>query len=210
MCNAFGYLAPVTKLAETFRELRIPLRFDTPGPPNLGERDPIRPTEPVPTVRADGEHGALFAQLKWGFAPPRPKTPPVINFRSEGRRFGTGTRALILASWFYEFTGDRYPKTRWRFTKRSVDGSNGAEDPFAIAGFIRAAGGADAKGVPWPESITMLTVEPGPDVAPIHNRQVAVIERSAWGAWLFGEADAASALLRPSAAGTFEVKTSQS
>ena len=203
MCNAFGYLAPVAKLAETFRELRIPLRFDTPGPPNLGERDPIRPTEPVPLVRADVGEGALFTQLRWGFAPPRPKTPPVINFRSEGRRFASGSRALILASWFYEFTGDRYPKTRWRFTKHDADGE--VEDPFAIAGLIRPAGGRDAKGEPWPESVTMLTLEPGPDVAPIHGRQVAVLDRASWVAWLHGSADEAGALLRPSPAGAFTV-----
>ena len=30
---------------------------------------------------------------------------------------------------------------------------------------------------------TILTTEPGPDVAPIHNRQVVVLERADWLAW---------------------------
>jgi len=34
------------------------------------------------------------------------------------------------------------------------------------------------------EAFTLLTTEPGPDVAPIHDRQVVVLERSNWSAWL--------------------------
>lgn len=30
----------------------------------------------------------------------------------------------------------------------------------------------------------MLTMEPGPDVAPYHDRQIVILERSAWAAWL--------------------------
>ena len=32
--------------------------------------------------------------------------------------------------------------------------------------------------------ITLLTTEPSPDVAPIHDRQMVVLERSDWSAWL--------------------------
>ena len=34
------------------------------------------------------------------------------------------------------------------------------------------------------EAFTLLTTEPGPDVAPIHNRQVVVLDRADWAAWL--------------------------
>ncbi len=34
------------------------------------------------------------------------------------------------------------------------------------------------------DAFTILTSEPGPDVAPIHNRQVVVLDRSDWLAWL--------------------------
>lgn len=204
MCNAYGLRAPVHKIAETFSDLRIPLRFKAGAAPNLAERDPVRPTETAPVVRADGADGAVLTELRWGLAPARPKAGPVINFRSEGRSFAAESRALILASWFYEFTGDRYPKTRWRFTKAGADGVE--EDPFAIAGVLRAAGGVDAKGEPWPASFSLLTVEPGPDVAPIHTRQIVILERADWRAWLHGEAPEASALLRPSPAGTLSVR----
>ena len=34
------------------------------------------------------------------------------------------------------------------------------------------------------EAFTLLTMEPGPDVAPIHNRQMVVLERPDSLAWL--------------------------
>ena len=46
------------------------------------------------------------------------------------------------------------------------------------------------------DAFTLLTTEPGPDVAPIHNRQIVVLERSAWLAWL-DLTRAESELLRP-------------
>jgi len=30
----------------------------------------------------------------------------------------------------------------------------------------------------------MLTMEPGPDIAPYHDRRIVVLERDAWGDWL--------------------------
>jgi putative SOS response-associated peptidase YedK len=34
------------------------------------------------------------------------------------------------------------------------------------------------------EAFTLLTTEPSPDVAPIHDRQMVVLERVDWLAWL--------------------------
>jgi putative SOS response-associated peptidase YedK len=50
----------------------------------------------------------------------------------------------------------------------------------------------------------MLTCEPGPDVAPIHNRQIVVLERSEWSAWLNPET-AEQDLLKPSPPGSLTV-----
>lgn len=191
MCNDYANRVPFNAYREAFRQTRIPLV--RPGPeaaPNLEPRDDIRPTDPAPVIRpTDG--GVEMVQLKWGFAPGRPKAPPVINFRSEGRRFGSG-RCLVPASAFYEFTGAKYPKQKWRFT---VVG----EDWFCLAGLWRPAGEG------WPESFTLLTVAPGPDIAPYHDRQVAVLDRGDWEAWLDPDADGAP-LLRPAPVGTLAVE----
>jgi putative SOS response-associated peptidase YedK len=53
------------------------------------------------------------------------------------------------------------------------------------------------------ERFTLLTTEPGPDMAPYHNRQVVVLARGAWADWLEGASEAE--LLRPGPAGSLRV-----
>ena len=54
-------------------------------------------------------------------------------------------------------------------------------------------------------AFTMLTCEPGPDVAPIHNRQIVVLDRSKWAAWLNSQT-AEKDLLKPSPPGSLKVE----
>jgi putative SOS response-associated peptidase YedK len=130
--------------------------------------------------------------MRWGFVNDAPKAGPVTNFRSEGRRFANGDdrgRCLIPATAFYEFTGNRSPKTRWRFTA--------AGQPwFCLAGLWRRHPEAG-------ERFTLLTTEPGPDMAPYHNRQVVLVPRDRWADWLAGAPEAD--LLTPAPAGTLKV-----
>jgi len=55
------------------------------------------------------------------------------------------------------------------------------------------------------EAFTLLTTAPGPDVAPIHDRQMVVLERSDWSAWLEQTGNEAD-LLRPLPAGSLRVE----
>lgn len=189
MCNDYGNRVPYSVYVEEFSQIRIPVRFPTAAP-NLEPRDDIWPTEVAPIIRRCGE-GVELAQIRWGFAPSRPKAPPVINFRSEGRRFANG-RCLVPASHFYEFKGAKSPKEKWKFTKTG-------EDWFCFAGLWRP--GTDS----GPEAFTLLTTEPGPDVAPIHNRQMVVLERADWMAWL-DLTRPESDLLKPLPAGRLKVE----
>jgi putative SOS response-associated peptidase YedK len=193
MCNDFANRVAYREIVEAFSHLKLPVISPAPDrAPNLEPRDDIRPTDPAPVVRPV-EGGVELAELRWGFAPSRPKTPPVINFRSEGRRFATG-RCLVPATAFYEFTGNRYPKTKWRFSLRD-------EPWFCMVGLWRASDGPGG-----PEALfTLLTTAPGPDIAPYHNRQVAVLERADWAAWIGGDA-APEGLLRPLPAGRLRVE----
>lgn len=195
MCNSFAARLNFTQLVEAFARAGRPIL--KPGPeaaPNLPPLDEVRPTDEAPVVRAFGD-GAELTPLRFGFAPARPKAGPVINYRSEGREFRQG-RALVPVSAFYEFTGDRYPKTRWAFTP----GPGLRRAPFlCLAALWRPARDA------WPESFTLLTAEPGPDVAPYHDRGVIPLPPEAWAAWLDpANADAAT-LLRPSPEGALAV-----
>ena len=180
MCNDYGNHVPYSAYVAAFSQIRIPFVAQQ-NAPNLEPRDDIWPTEQAPVIRRAGK-GVELAQLKWGLDPGRPKAAPVINFRSEGRRFANG-RCLVPASHFFEFTGARSPKAKWKFTLAG-------EDWFCFAGLWRSSRkGGDA--------FTILTTAPGPDVAPIHNRQVVVLGRAAWMAWLDltrSEADLPAAL----------------
>ena len=69
---------------------------------------------------------------------------------------------------------------------------------LGIAGLVR-----DAPGIG--EAFTMLSTEPGADIAPYHNRQVAVLPMADWRRWLDYSA-AAKDLLEPAPAGTLKVQ----
>ncbi|MGO1076444.1 SOS response-associated peptidase family protein [Inquilinus sp. CA228] len=79
-----------------------------------------------------------------------------------------------MADGFYEFADPADPakkrKDKWLFTR--------AGQPwFCIAGIWRTAPDVG-------EAFTMLTTAPGPDIAPYHDRQVAILDRADWAAWL--------------------------
>lgn len=189
MCNDFGNRIPYSDYLAAFSETRIPVRWPSAAP-NLQPRDDIWPTEPAPIVRRLEDGSFEFSVLRWGFPPAKPKGPPIINFRSEGRRFPVG-RCLVPASHFFEFTGKKSPKAKWKFTKAG-------EEWFCFAGLWR----------PMPDSgaaFTLLTTTPGPDVEPIHNRQMIVLEREDWGGWL-NLSKPEAALLQPLPAGSLQVE----
>jgi putative SOS response-associated peptidase YedK len=191
MCNDFANRIPYHDVTDALRTLGIAAELPD-GAPNLEPRDDIRPTDRAPVIAALDSGGAAFRQMRWGFRPARPKGAPVINFRAEGRRFGAG-RCLVPASAFYEFTGRSYPKTKWRFTVADADW-------FCLAGLWRPRAAADGS-----DAFTLLTVAPGPDIAPYHDRQVVVLDRSDWQRWLDPRVEAAD-LLQPSPAGLLAVE----
>jgi putative SOS response-associated peptidase YedK len=194
MCNDYGNRIAYSAYVEEFSHQKIPvLRPEAGAIPNLEPRDEIWPSEVAPVVRAF-ENGVEIVQLPWGLAPGRPKAPLVINMRSEGRNFLNG-RCLVPASHFFEFTGRKSPKTRWRFTLKE-------HDWFCFAGLI---GRAPAKEGEAGAAFTLLTCAPGPDTAPYHDRQPVVLPRERWAAWLDPSVPAGE-VLGPLPAGSLEVR----
>ena len=194
MCASYEARFSVTELVVAFSRTGCPLRFPQ-GLPNIEPVDEVRPTDLAHAIRAATQAEAELATLRFGFPgvprEGRAKPPPVINFRSEGRSFSNGPnggRALVPVSGFYEFTGETYPKTRWRL--------RGAEAPvLALAALWRR--GADGVA----DAFSLLTGEPGPDVAPYHTRGVIPLAPDLWADWLFDRVPA-EALLAPPPAGT--------
>jgi putative SOS response-associated peptidase YedK len=191
MCNLYRLEKGPEAIRRVFQDMQIPLLFPE-GVPNFQPRD-IRITDPAPIVRAaTSEPGAVeLVQRRWSW--PAPGGKPVYNYRSDGREFGSG-RCLIVTDGFYEYTTPADPrqkrKDRWLFTVPD-------EDWFAIAGLWRNTPQVG-------EAFTMLTTEPGPDVAPYHNRQVAVLTREQWGTWL-DRAASVKGMLGPLRAGMLAV-----
>lgn len=191
MCNLYSATRSVHEVGDWFRALQMPLRFPE-GIPNLAPGD-IAITDSAPVVR-QGDEGFDLILRRWSWS--GPGTKPVYNFRSEGRELPDG-RCLIVADGFYEFTTPNDPKQtrkdRWLFS----DPNGGL---LGIAGLIRTAPDVG-------EAFTMLTTGPGPDVAPYHSRQVAVLPSSDWRAWLDYSAPARD-VLRPAPAGSLTVRPS--
>lgn len=116
---------------------------------------------------------------------------PVFNFVSEGRDFSDSDRVLILADGFYEYTTPKAAKVKLKDKHffRMAD-----EPWFWIAGIVKEG------------CFTMLTVEPGPDVAPYHDRQVVVLAPRAGLDWLTLSRPGGE-ILAPAPAGSLSVVT---
>jgi putative SOS response-associated peptidase YedK len=190
MCNDYRLLTASSTLFDGFSEIKIPIRFSE-GKPNIEAREDIKITDTAPIVRAvEGEPGASeLVQRRWSW--PGPNAKPVYNFRSDGREFSSG-RCLIPADGFYEFTDPADKKKRrkdkWLFTKTG-------EPWFCIAGIWRAVKDLGA----------MLTMPPGPDIAPYHDRQIVILDRTDWAAWL-DPSVSAKTILKPLPPGTLTVQ----
>jgi putative SOS response-associated peptidase YedK len=156
----FSFTQALDELRRQFAQQQLELDFPG-GLPNLEPHPSIRPTDPAAVIVQAGSGGALRI-LRWGFD--RERGGPVINFRSDGRNFPSG-RCLVPLDAFYEFTGASRPKSKWRFALQD-------EGMFCVAGLMRG------------DRFALLTMPPGPDIAPYHDRQIAILPPDLWARWL--------------------------
>lgn len=187
MCNEYEQLTGWDEYEKLMADLAIvtgagstPSSFPVEAQIGIGDLGPA--------LIATG-NGTGVESMRFGF-PPKGKGGPVFNFRSDGRSFEESARCVILASAFFEFTGTKYPKAKHRFFLPA--------SPIGIAGIWRDATGGPA--------FTMLTTEPGPDIAPYHNRQIVVLPPALWSNWLY-LTRSQDELLQPAPAGTLSVET---
>jgi len=189
MCNLYRLERNPDAIRRLFADQHIPLGFPE-GIPNLEPRD-VRITDRAPVVRWNRDRGeAELVERRWSW--PGPTGKPVFNMRADGREFGRD-RCLVIADAFFEFTAPADPKQKrkdcWLFKPNS---------DFGIAGLLR-------NDVQVGEAFTLLTVPPGEDVAPYHNRQIALLTPSEWRPWLDGSARSTD-LLAPSESGSIAVR----
>lgn len=189
MCNLYRIEKNPDAIRRLFAEVQIPLTFPE-GIPNFEPRN-VRISEKAPIVRYSADQQvAELVERRWSW--PSPTGKPVFNMRSDGREFPRD-RCLIMADGFYEYTSPADPKQKrkdcWLF--RPTEGE------FAIAGIVRSNSEVG-------EAFTLLTVPPSPDIAPYHNRGVALLTPPKWRGWLDGSASSVEAL-QPSVGGSLTV-----
>ena len=169
MCNDYRLEVDIASIMEDFEDLKV--KIDLPeGTPNVAAREDIKITDTAPILRSGAGEAGELVNRRWSW--PGQHGKPVYNFRAEGREFGS-KRCLILTDGFYEFTKPEDPKQKrqdkWLFTMAG-------HRWFCIAGIWRES--------PVGEAFTMLTLDPGEDVAPYHDRQIVALPRDRWTAWL--------------------------
>lgn len=180
MCNIYEHDLSWTEYSAHMQAVELGLV----GQPVEMEPRAVRPSEPTPVARA-ADGGARLDLLNWGWkAPGRPGL--VINIRSEGRSDPTIARGIVVPQSFYEYRGDKAPKSQFRFTPLT-------NEPLAFAVLCRG------------DTYSLLTCEPGVEVAPIHNRQPVLVTRSDWRRWLT-DPEWPGDLMRPSPPGTLRVE----
>ncbi|MBY5690425.1 SOS response-associated peptidase [Rhizobium leguminosarum] len=135
--------------------------------------------------RRDGD--VEMVELPWGLRPLDGGLRAANVVRSEGRTFLTH-RCLVPASEFRHRSGAR----NFCFSLKNGDW-------FYFAGIWRQASHG------WPEAYAILTIEANADIAPYHDRQMAVLTRDQRMDWLDGLLPEEE-ILRPLPAGTFRVK----
>ena len=149
--------------------------FDLNAP--LGQRRAI--------IRQDAD-GFEMVEAAWGLRPAHQSHGPYTVVHAEGRTFPTH-RCLVPAS---EFRLRRQGRI-YRFSLQTGDW-------FYFAGIWRPSR------PDWPEAYGILTVEAHADIAPYHDRSMAVLTREQRLDWLDG-AIPEGELLRPLPAGSFQV-----
>ncbi|RIX32554.1 SOS response-associated peptidase family protein [Sphingomonas edaphi] len=189
MCNLYRLHKGSDAIRQIFAGMGTKLSFPE-GIPNLEPRD-VHITDPGAIVRA-GVSGPELVIRRWSW--PQATGKPLYNLRSEGRNFARN-RGLVIADGFYEYTAPEDPKKkrkdRWLF--KPADGGL-----LGIAGILCAHPQVG-------EAFTLLTAEPGPDVAPFHRRQIVLLPPRDWSRWL-DPAVPSSELLKPSDAGYLTVE----
>ena len=193
MCGRLTLTHPNTALAALFD---AGLANDLPDSPRFN----ICPTQAVPVVTfASGIRH--LGPMRWGLVPSWYKTPTagplILNARSDTvaqkpafREAIRQRRCLVLASGFYEWSagpdGARLP---WYITR--ADGQ-----PMALGGLWQA----------WGDMVTcaVVTLQAGPNLRPIHDREPLILNPDQWPLWLGEAGHGAARLMQSTPAGALQ------
>ncbi|MEO8243196.1 MAG: SOS response-associated peptidase [bacterium] len=189
MCGRFTITHPNEALAALFDA--VPGN-DLPESPRFN----ICPTNPVAVVTSDG--GRRLRTMRWGLVPAWYKAPTdgplIINARSDTvaekpafREAIRQRRCILPASGFYEWSaGPNGRRLPWYITR--TDGQ-----PMAFGALYSHWGEMD--------TVAMVTVDGGANMAGIHDREPVILEPDDWPLWLGEAGHGAAVLMKPTPQG---------
>jgi putative SOS response-associated peptidase YedK len=182
-------------LTQSLRDVARGFNASRGGVADPGPRSDIAPGDTVAAVISDPAR--RLEAMRWGLIPMgrvdargRPVIETIVNARSEtvfAKSAFEGVRRCILpVGGWYEWTGDRRQKTRWRIFAPD-------EPLLAFAAIWDAWTAPGGRVVP---SLATLTCPPNAEVAPVHDRMPVLLRPRDWGVWLGEAAGDPAALLR--------------
>jgi len=177
VCGRYSLSSSAEELAEA---------FDLGAPLALSPRYNVAPSQPVLVVRTIGP-AREAALLRWGVDLPINVRSESVGTRGALREAFRERRCLLPADGFYEWKKGRDGTQPFHF--RRAD-----RRPFGLAG-LWSPGVDGALG-----SCLILTSEPNPLVAAVHDRMPVIVAPESYRLWLepgLEHADALQALLRP-------------
>jgi putative SOS response-associated peptidase YedK len=167
----------------------IRAKFAVPTVPEFKSNADVRPTELNPIVRLNRARDANECALaRWGLVPSWAKDlafgTHTINARAETlatapafRGAFEGRRCLVPANAFYEWSGPKGHRVKWRIVVKD-------EPLFALAGlweWWKDRKDPDAKPV---HSYTIVTTDANAALAHIHDRMPVIIPAQHYARWL--------------------------
>ena len=202
MCGRYGRDIPWSVLHEA-----LSLTRPRPGDaPNLEPEWDIRPTQ-AQWIARPGDDGVELVCARWWLVPwwhrGTLKDFKLTTFNAKAETVATSRtfrdsfarrRCLVPASCWYEWTGAKCSKTKWRFTARD-------EPWLCFGGIWDRCTTADAGEI---VSFSIVTQPAGAPLNGYHDRAPVVVPRESWGTWLDASADV-TPLLGPESADGFEV-----
>lgn len=177
MCGRFTLTVDAHQIREAFPWITVP--------EGIQPRYNVAPSQPVAVVANDGKNELNY--FTWGLVPFWAKDPSIgnrmINARaetlSEKPSFKNAfryRRCLVLADGFYEWVAEPGTKSK---TPMYIHLKN--KRPFAFAGLWESWNPPDGSEL---LSCTIITTEPNPLVAKLHNRMPVILHESDYPLWL--------------------------
>ncbi len=169
----------------------IRARFSVPSVPEFAPNADWRPTNLAPVVRLD-EHASRECLLaRWGllpgWAPDLKFGNRCINARAETvaklpafRGAFRKRRCLVPVNAFFEWSGEKGHRVKWRITLRD-------EPLFALAGLWEWWQDRDrGEGI---TSYTIITCTANAAIAPLHDRMPVIVREADYARWLDASTD---------------------